>query len=129
MVPGIITAASKTMIKSTKVVLRCNNCGHEKTLNMKSGFAGTMLPRSCDQMKNPGLDKTSCPMDPYRIIPDKSDFMDQQRLKLQEAPELIPTGEMPRSFPMVVDRELCDKVTPGNRVKIVCILSMHNREG
>jgi DNA replication licensing factor MCM5 len=75
------------------------------------------------------MDKSQCPLDPYRIIADKSDFMDQQRLKLQEAPELVPTGEMPRSFALVVDRELCDKVTPGNRVKVVAILSIHSREG
>lgn len=49
---------------------------------MKAGFGGTQLPRTCDQAKNPGLDKTNCPLDPYRIMPDKSDFMDQQRLKL-----------------------------------------------
>lgn len=49
---------------------------------MKNGFAGTQLPRNCDMQKNPGLDKTNCPLDPYRIIPDKSDFMDQQRLKI-----------------------------------------------
>jgi DNA replication licensing factor MCM5 len=67
-------------------------------------------------------------MDPYRIQPDKSDFMDQQRLKLQEAPELIPTGEMPRSLVLIVDRELTDKVTPGNRVKVVAILGIHSRE-
>lgn len=30
---------------------------------------------------------------------------------------------------MIVDRELCDKVTPGNRVKVIAILSIHNREG
>jgi len=81
-VPGIITASSKTMIKSTRVVIRCSNCGHEKSLIMKNGFAGTQLPRTCDMQKNPGLDKTNCPLDPYRIIPDKSDFMDQQRLKI-----------------------------------------------
>ena len=40
-VPGIVTAASKTMIKSTTVVIKCQNCGHEKSLNMKHGFAGT----------------------------------------------------------------------------------------
>ena len=125
-VPGIITAASKTMIKSTSVCIRCSNCGHQKTLTMKSGFAGTQMPRTCDQQKNPGMDKTGCPLDPYRIVADKSDFMDQQRLKLHEAPELIPTGEMPRSFPMVVDRELCDKVTPGMRVKVVAILGIHS---
>lgn len=45
-------------------------------------------------------------------------------MKLQEAPELIPTGEMPRSILMSVDRNLTDKVTPGNRVKIVGILSI-----
>lgn len=53
--------------------------------------------------------------------------MDQQVLKLQEAPELIPTGEMPRTFVMTCDRYLSDKVTPGNRVKVVGILSIHER--
>jgi DNA replication licensing factor MCM5 len=47
-------------------------------------------------------------------------------LKLQEAPELIPTGEMPRSFTLSCDRYLTDKVTPGNRVKIVGVLSILN---
>lgn len=53
--------------------------------------------------------------------------MDQQTLKLQEAPELIPTGEMPRTLLCTADRYLADKVTPGNRVKIVGILSILNR--
>lgn len=75
-VPGIITAASKTMIKANTIVLRCSNCQHEKRLDMKKGFAGTQLPRQCDQAKNPGADKAMCPLDPYRIIADKSDFMD-----------------------------------------------------
>ena len=47
-VPGIITAASKTHIKSTSTVIKCGNCGHEKTLIMKNGFGGTQLPRQCD---------------------------------------------------------------------------------
>jgi DNA replication licensing factor MCM5 len=46
---------------------------------------------------------------------------------LQEAPELIPTGEMPRTFLLTCDRYLTDKVTPGNRVKIVGVLSILNR--
>jgi DNA replicative helicase MCM subunit Mcm2 (Cdc46/Mcm family) len=35
---------------------------------------------------------------------------------------------MPRSFVLIVDRELTDKVTPGNRVKVVAILGIHSRE-
>lgn len=48
---------------------------------------------------------------------------------MQEAPELIPTGEMPRTFLLTVDRELTDKVTPGNRVKIIGILSIREKSG
>jgi DNA replicative helicase MCM subunit Mcm2 (Cdc46/Mcm family) len=33
---------------------------------------------------------------------------------------------MPRSLVLIVDRELTDKVTPGNRVKIVAILGIHS---
>lgn len=43
---------------------------------------------------------------------------------MQEAPELIPTGEMPRTLALTVDRDLTDKVTPGNRVTVVGILSV-----
>lgn len=44
-VPGIITAASKTQIKATVVGLRCSNCGHAQTIEMKAGFGGTRIPR------------------------------------------------------------------------------------
>lgn len=63
------------------------------------------------------------------MCPDKCKFLDQQTLKLQEAPELIPTGEMPRTLVLTVDRELTDKVTPGNRVKIIGILSIREKTG
>jgi DNA replication licensing factor MCM5 len=40
---------------------------------------------------------------------------------------LIPTGEMPRSFGLTCDRYLADKVTPGNRVKIVGIMKIMDK--
>ena len=54
----------------------------------------------------------------------KCDFVDQQVMKLQEAPELIPTGEMPRTVLLTSDRLLTDQCTPGNRVKIVGVLTI-----
>lgn len=60
---------------------------------------------------------------------DKCEFIDQQIIKLQEAPELIPTGEMPRNILLTVDRCLTDICTPGNRVKIVGILAITNPSG
>lgn len=47
-VPGIVTAASKSAIKATKEILRCTNCGHEKTVNIKLGYGGARHPRICE---------------------------------------------------------------------------------
>ncbi len=49
-------------------------------------------------------------------------------MKLQEAPEQIPTGEMPRSLMLTVDRHWTDKCSPGNRVKVVGILTIMKRQ-
>jgi len=45
-------------------------------------------------------------------------------LKLQEAPETVPTGEMPRSTLIVVERGLVDKAPPGARVSVLGVLSL-----
>ena len=126
-VPGIITNASRTAIRASKVTVQCKNCGHQKHLSVGLGFGGISIPRTCDNSRNPGLDKQQCKLDTYSVVTDRCEYLDQQTLKLQEAPELIPTGEMPRTFLLTCDRYLTDKVTPGNRVKIVGVLSILNR--
>ena len=127
-VPGIVTSASRSAIKATLITYRCQNCGHEFSKTINFGFGGAAPPRQCAQANNPGADKQQCPLDPYRVYPEKCKFIDQQTLKLQDAPELIPTGEMPRTLILTVDRELTDKVTPGNRVKIVGVLSIMQQQ-
>ena len=60
-IPGIITAASKSNIKATKITVKCRNCGHQKTIQLKAGFSGAVIPRVCDNKLNPGPDKDKCP--------------------------------------------------------------------
>jgi DNA replication licensing factor MCM5 len=54
-------------------------------------------------------------------VADESFFTDRQKLKLQEAPEKVPTGEMPRSVMVAVEKGLVDTAPPGTRVSIFCI--------
>ena len=49
-------------------------------------------------------ERKECPMDPYVIVHSKCLFVDQQTLKLQEAPDLVPVGELPRHVLLNVDR-------------------------
>jgi DNA replication licensing factor MCM5 len=48
--------------------------------------------------------KPSCPMDPYVIVHDKCSFVDSQVLKLQEAPDMVPVGDLPRHTILNADR-------------------------
>lgn len=73
------------------------------------------LPRICDAPEVDGQ-KKDCPLDPYLIIHSKSTFADQQTLKLQEAPDMVPVGELPRHLLLSADRYLTGKVVPGSRV-------------
>lgn len=45
-------------------------------------------------------------------------------LKLQEAPESIPQGEMPRHLTVYCERVLCERVAPGARVTVLGIYSI-----
>ncbi len=136
---GIVISASKVRSRATTVNLRCSRCQHETTVHATSGpFGSILLPQRCissqnsangigDAAENPqGQD---CGPAPYAVVPDKSQFVDQQTLKLQESPEVVPTGEMPRSVLLAVERGVVDKAPPGTRVSVVAIVSMFNANG
>jgi len=105
-------------------VWKCSSCGHEKVETVGFGLRRVMAPEYCDNSTRPGPDKQPCGQRTYRLDHDKSEYFDQQIMKLQEAPELIPTGEMPRSVMVCVDRYLTDTCTPGNRVKLMGVLDV-----
>ena len=48
--------------------------------------------------------RPKCPLDPFFIVPDKCKCIDYQVLKLQEVPENLPQGEMPRHLQLYCDR-------------------------
>ena len=70
----------------------------------------------------------ACPVDPYFIVPEKCKCIDYQLLKLQETPENVLHGEMPRHLQLFCDRYLCNKAVPGNRVTVVGISSVIQQE-
>lgn len=47
---------------------------------------------------------SKCPLDPYFIVPDRCTCVDYQTLKLQESPEDVPHGELPRHLQLYADK-------------------------
>eukprot|EP00055_Hartaetosiga_balthica_P010535 m.45255 g.45255 ORF g.45255 m.45255 type:complete len:727 (+) comp7210_c0_seq2:40-2220(+) len=126
-VSGIIISASTTRAKATSLFLRCRNCQSTRRWPVNPGFGGAQLPRRCDRTPLSD-DEERCPIDPYQIIPDKCDCIDQQTLKLQELPEDVPTGDMPRHMLLSVDRQLTDTVIPGTRCTVVGIFTVFSEK-
>jgi DNA replication licensing factor MCM5 len=117
-IPGIVISASVLSSRATKLHLQCRACRSTKDIYPSAGIgsgADRALPRTCDAPEENGQ-KKDCPLDPYLIIHSQSTFTDQQTLKLQEAPDMVPVGELPRHMLLVVDRHLTGKVVPGSRV-------------
>lgn len=69
---------------------------------------------------------TKCPPNSYYVVADECRFVDQQILKLQEPPEMVPTGEMPRNIMLTVDRNLSGRAVPGARVVAIGIYTVMN---
>ncbi|EGD74841.1 minichromosome maintenance complex component 5 [Salpingoeca rosetta] len=122
-ISGIIISASATRAKATRLMLQCRSCRSTRPWDVKPGFGGAQLPRTCNRepLSN---EEERCPVDPYQIVPDKCTCIDQQTLKLQEAPEDVPTGEMPRHILLAAERYLTDKVIPGTRCTIIGIYTV-----
>lgn len=126
-VRGIVISSSKVKAKAQQLHIVCRNCKAGRTIPVRQGFGGVSLPRVCDSAQATAANEghgIRCPLDPYVIVPDRSLFADQQTLKLQEAPETVPTGEMPRHILCSVDRNLVGLATPGMRVLAVGVYSI-----
>lgn len=127
-IPGIVIGASTLSSKSTALAIRCRNCQHEQTIPVSGGFSGVSLPRQCGHEKQPG-ESEKCPLDPYYVLHEKCQFIDQQILKLQEAPDQVPVGELPRHILVSADRYLANRVVPGTRCTIMGVFSIYQQKG
>ncbi|KAJ1528330.1 hypothetical protein ONE63_006751 [Megalurothrips usitatus] len=121
-IPGLVVSASGIRAKATKIAIQCRSCRNViPNLPIKPGFDGYAMPRKCNTEQ---AGRPKCPLDPFFIMPDKCQCVDFQTLKLQELPDSIPQGEMPRHLPLYCDRYLCDRVVPGNRMMVLGIYSI-----
>ncbi|KAL9946430.1 hypothetical protein ACHAQF_002519 [Verticillium nonalfalfae] len=128
-VPGIVIGASVMSSKASELVIQCRNCQNTQHVPVFGGFSGVTLPRQCERKRLPNDPTEKCPLDPYFVIHEKSRFVDQQVIKLQEAPDKVPVGELPRHVLISADRYLTNRVVPGSRCTITGIFSIYQNKG
>lgn len=113
-VDGLVVRASsvKPIIKTA--IFRCRACGAEQTIPQDG--QRLILPESCNSIKCRGRRQR------FDLIEEKSEYYDYQVVGVQEKPEDLPPGQLPRSIDVGLKGDLVDKARPGDRVIITGIL-------
>ncbi len=92
---------------------KCASCGENQTVDFPEGIYAP--PYQC---RNEHCQRKGS----LQLQLDRSDFIDWQKITLQEKPEELPPGQLPQSTSIHVLDDLVDHARPGDRVEIVGIL-------
>jgi len=114
MVEGIVVRATPVRPMVQVAAFKCKRCGTMNYIDQTGQF-----------LKAPGLClAVDCGKDgPFEFSQEDSTFIDSQDLRLQEKPEDLPPGQLPRVLACkLIGDEIVDIARPGDHVSIVGIV-------
>jgi len=112
-ISGILTRATEVKPRLIKAVFKCRRCGELIAIHQEDRTIVT--PTECT---NPNCRRRG----PFDLQIEESDFMDWQKIRIQEKPEDLPPGQLPRSIDATLTDDIVDLARPGDRVTITGIL-------
>ncbi len=114
MVEGIIIRATPARPMVTRAAFRCRRCGTVTYVDQSSPFLSTPVQCSDPACRRKG---------PFEFLQEESTFVDSQQIRIQERPEDLPPGQLPRWLNVRLEgRELADVARPGDNVAIVGVV-------
>jgi replicative DNA helicase Mcm len=112
-VQGIVRKATDVRPKVTNAAFECQRCG---TLTRIPQLAGDFQePHECQGCERQG---------PFRLNMDQSEFVDAQKIRVQESPEGLRGGETPQAIDINIEDDICGEVTAGDHVNVTGILKL-----
>ncbi|MFC4448617.1 minichromosome maintenance protein MCM [Halorussus aquaticus] len=115
-VQGIVRKATDVRPKIQEAAFECQRCGTLTYIPQSSG--DFQEPHECQGCERQG---------PFQINFDQSEFVDSQKLRIQESPEGLRGGETPKSLDVHIEDDITGDVTPGDHVKVTGILHLEQQ--
>jgi replicative DNA helicase Mcm len=115
-VTGIVRKATDVRPKITEAAFECQRCGTMTYIPQSDG--SFQEPHECQGCERQG---------PFRVNYDQSEFIDAQKLRIQESPEGLRGGETPQSIDINVEDDATGKVTAGDHVTITGVLHIEQQ--
>ena len=110
-VQGIVRKATDVRPKVTEAAFECQRCG--TMTYIPQGDGGFQEPHECQGCERQG---------PFRVNHDQSEFVDSQKIRVQESPEGLRGGETPQSIDVNLEDDATGQVTAGDHVTVVGVL-------
>jgi replicative DNA helicase Mcm len=111
MIEGIVVRSTPVRPMVMQAAFKCKRCGETAHVNQIGQFL--KAPFSC---KNPECNAKGL----FEFVQEESTFIDSQDLRVQERPEDLPPGQLPRTLHVkLVGSEIVDVARPGDHVSIV----------
>ncbi|QLG50069.1 minichromosome maintenance protein MCM [Natrinema halophilum] len=115
-VRGIVRKATDVRPKIEEAAFECQLCGTLTRVPQSSG--DFQEPHECQGCERQG---------PFRVNFDQSEFVDSQKLRIQESPEGLRGGETPQSLDIHVEDDITGEVTPGDHVSATGVLRLEQQ--
>ncbi|MBY8979964.1 MAG: minichromosome maintenance protein MCM [Candidatus Lokiarchaeota archaeon] len=109
---GILVRSSAIRPKLIKAEFECMTCGAKfEVLQLTSKIK---WPNFCSNTRCKAKSQSD-----FRLISKNSEFIDWQSVMIQEIPEDLPPGRIPRAIQAILTYDLVDSVKPGDRVTLM----------
>jgi replicative DNA helicase Mcm len=114
MVEGIVVRSTPVRPMVMRASFKCKRCGEPTLIDQSGPFL-----RAPFQCRNPQCGSKG----PFEFVQEESKFIDSQDLRVQERPEDLPPGQLPRTLHVkLVGDEIVDVARPGDHVSIVGVV-------
>ena len=121
MVEGIVVRSTPVRPMVMQAAFKCKRCGEMTPVNQTGQFV--KAPFACS---NPSCAAKG----PFDFIQEESTFIDSQDLRIQERPEDLPPGQLPRTLnAKLIGTEVVDVARPGDHISIVGIVCAFSTAG
>lgn len=111
-IDGIMVRASTVRPMLKTAVFACSNCGAKYLSSEDSSGTRLRPPERCER----------CRGRKFEMIPEESEYIDFQLVGIQEKPEDLPPGQIPRVIDVELKGDIVDVARPGDRVIVTGIL-------
>ncbi len=119
-VEGLMVRASQVFPLLVNAVFKCNYCGQTQSPVTQTGFV-LRKPSKCANEECKAKKRS------FTIVPESSEYIDIQFCRLQESPEELPPGQIPRFMDMILKGSLVERARPGDPVLATGMLQSRPR--